>query len=823
MAGEEERISERLLYAGNTAAEKGLNLAGLCVSHYETAGLLHTDSIALTGVPLSVTRRLLMDADNPDIVAHWQGEDVDDWDALLAPQTYTTQSQADATGVTLSTLDAAEHRQRMAYDVAGLFAGSWLTLKGGKEQAIVISLEYSAAGQKLRETHGNGVVTTYTYEARTQRLCGITAVREKDGKVLQDLRYAFDPVGNVVSVRNDAHEARFWHNQKVVPESSYRYDSLYQLVRAEGREMANAAQQGPQLPPVKVPIPIDNSAYTNYTRTYRYDNAGNLTQIRHSPATGTGYTTDVTISDRSNRGVLSSLTDDPGEVDALFLAGGQQALLQPGQPLAWTPRLELLQVSGVTRAKAEDDRESYRYDSSNQRVLKTGIWEASGSTHTKHTLYLPGLELQTKTVGGTQTERLQVIVMGEAGRAQVRVLHWELGKPGELENDQIRYSLDDLVGSSCLELEGEGVILSQEEYYPYGGTSALAARTEVEAGYKSVRYSGKERDATGLYCYGYRYYQSWGARWLSADPAETADGMNLYRMVKNNPLTYRDTDGRAGVPNASQPQSMGIPPPPPPMARLGGPPPPPPPMARTGLNPPPPPPMQGQQSNARKKWTIKEDPAIYKQQGGEYPYYSSFGIALQKMNIAHYDSIDDMEAFVKVWREVGRSMTPPADKIDIDRALEVQGGLRKIDAEWSGYKKSNARETFRGDSVAVLGSYPWLSEFVNAMKGKAQSASKKMALEIRSSLIMSTSKESDSGYVKNKMIMWHFELEDGHEGVSEGLYSSEAEVTFPMYNRMIVTSIDYIPEGSSYMGDGKKFGTAHRFVVHAKIRSRAKQ
>ncbi|WP_248920036.1 hypothetical protein [Pseudomonas entomophila] len=133
----------------------------------------------------------------------------------------------------------------------------------------------------------------------------------KGGKVLQDLRYAFDPVGNVVSVRNDAQEARCWHNQKVVPESRYRYDSLYQLVRAEGREMANAGQQGPQLPLVKVPIPIDNSAYTNYTRTYRYDDVGSLTQIRHSPATGTGYTTDVTISDRSNRGVLSSLTDSP--------------------------------------------------------------------------------------------------------------------------------------------------------------------------------------------------------------------------------------------------------------------------------------------------------------------------------------------------------------------------------------------------------------------------------------------------------------------------------------------------------------------------------
>lgn len=596
VAGEEERISERLLYAGNTAAEKGLNLAGQCVSHYETAGLLHTDSIALTGVPLSVTRRLLKDADNPDIVAHWQGEDVGDWDALLAPQAYITQSQADATGVTLSTLDAAEHQQRMAYDVAGLLAGSWLTLKNGKEQAIVLSLQYSAAGQKLSEAHGNGVVTTYTYEARTQRLTGITAVRVKDTKVLQDLRYAFDPVGNVISVRNDAQEARFWHNQKVVPESTFLYDSLYQLVQAQGREMANAGQQGPQLPPVIVPIPVDNSAYTNYTRTYRYDNAGNLTQIRHSPATGTGYTTDMTISDRSNRGVQRSLTDNPAEVDALFTAGGQQLLLQPGQPLSWTPRLELLQVNGVTRAKAVDDRESYRYDSASQRILKVGFKVSSGVTHTHQTLYLQGLELQTKALDGAQTEHLHVIVVGEAGRAQVRVLHWEYGRPGGLDNDQVRYNLADLVGSNTMEIDAEGQLISQEEYYPYGGTALLAARSELEVGYKTVRYSGRERDSTGLYYYGFRYYQPWAGRWLNPDPAWTADGLNLYRMVRNNPLTYRDSEGLNSTPNSTRlepsvpsappppPSGMRLPPPPPPPG-MGTPPPPPPGM---GLPPPPP-------------------------------------------------------------------------------------------------------------------------------------------------------------------------------------------------------------------------------------------
>ncbi|MDI6539540.1 RHS repeat protein [Pantoea ananatis] len=546
--GKGARITERFVWAGNSAEEKALNLAGACVSHYDTAGLTQTDSVALTGVPLSVTRRLLRNADNPDAVADWQGEDTSAWNDLLDGEAYTTLTTTNATGAVLTTRDAKGNLQRVAYDVAGLLSGSWLTLKGGTEQVIVVSLTYSAAGQKLREEHGNGVVTTYTYEPETQRLTGIKTERPvghaSGAKVLQDQRYEYDPVGNVLKISNDAEETRFWRNQKVVPENAYAYDSLYQLVSATGREMANAGQQGSKLPPATIPLPTDSSAYTNYTRTYSYDNAGNLTQIRHSaPATGNSYTTDITVSGKSNRGVLSTLTENPADVDALFTAGGQQRQLLPGQNLVWTPRGELLKVTPVVRDGGTDDRESYRYGSNSQRILKVSVQKTGNGTQTQRALYLPGLELRTTQNGNAETESLQVITAGESGRAQVRVLHWESGRPAEITGDQVRYSYDNLTGSSQLELDGDGNVISTEEYYPYGGTAVWTARNRVEAAYKTIRYSGKERDATGLYYYGYRYYQPWAGRWMSADPAGTVDGLNLFRMVRNNPVTLRDTNG----------------------------------------------------------------------------------------------------------------------------------------------------------------------------------------------------------------------------------------------------------------------------------------
>ncbi|WP_100103758.1 RHS repeat domain-containing protein [Candidatus Williamhamiltonella defendens] len=544
--GESARITERVVYAGHNENEKAHNLAGQAVRHYDTAGLTQTDSLALTGTPLAVTRQLLPEGTPAD----WQGTQESAWQTSLSADIFTTHSTADATGATLTHTDAKGHQQRLTYDVSGLLTESGLTLKGQPEQIILKSLTWSAAGQKLREAHGNGVVTTYRYEPETQRLTAIKTERPTGHaagvKVLQDLRYTYDPVGNVLRILDEAEPTRFWRNQKVVPENTYTYDSLYQLVKATGREKADIKNQGISPTAVSIPLATDNTAYTAWTRRYTYDTGNNLTRIRHhAPASGNTYTTEITVSHRSNRAVLSKLTTNPTKVDSLFDAGGHQMQLQPGQSLTWTARGELLNVMPVVRDEQAADAETYRYDATRQRVIKTTVQQTGNSRQTQRVVYLPNLELRTTQRGETLKEVLQVITVGEAGRAQVRVLHWEAGKPDGINNNQLRYSYDNLIGSSTLELDGMGEIISQEEYYPYGGTAVWTARNQTEADYKTRRYSGKERDATGLYYYGYRYYQPWVGRWLSADPANTVDGLNLYRMVENNPVIMQDEYGLA--------------------------------------------------------------------------------------------------------------------------------------------------------------------------------------------------------------------------------------------------------------------------------------
>ncbi|MCF5397530.1 toxin, partial [Pseudomonas syringae] len=282
---------------------------------------------------------------------------------------------------------------------------------------------------------------------------------------------------------------------------------------------------------------IDPCQVSNYTQSYSYDAAGNLLQMRHEGARN--FTRNMHVAPDSNR----SLPDDDGDVDfaTSFDANGNLLQLVRGQVMGWDVRNQLQHITTVQREDGANDDERYVYDGQGQRCRKISTAQASGRTLINEVRYLPGLEIRTTADG----EILHVIT-AQAGRSSVRVLHWQAGKPGAIANDQVRYSLGDHLGSSTLELDQQGRLISQESYYPFGGTAWWAARSAVEAKYKTVRYSGKERDASGLYYYGFRYYAPWLQRWISPDPAGDVDGLNLYGYVKNSPITYYDRLGYMG-------------------------------------------------------------------------------------------------------------------------------------------------------------------------------------------------------------------------------------------------------------------------------------
>ena len=533
-----EHTLERFTYADANAEAAAHNLCGLLIRHDDPAGTVHVHDQSLAGGVLSHTRHFLRDTEAPD----WPLE-VAEREALLeSGDGATTLNAYSANGEPWSQTDALGNRQAFTYTIDGQLKNTRLTLAGDSqtEKLLVSDLRYNATGQLETETAGNGVITRHRYDEANGRLTQLSA-HKADGTPLQDLNYLYDPVGNVLSIEDVAQPIRYFNNQRIEPIKTYRYDTLYQLIHATGCE-AQSGRGGPALPDFQH-LPPDPGQIANYKQTFYYDAGGNLLNLEHVGAQAHSRT--LTRARYSNRCLPERDNRPPTETElaAGFDANGNLCELQPGQRLSWDLRNQLRKVCPVVREDKQDDCECYIYDGGGQRVRKVHSSQTIARTIIREVRYLHGLEIRSHSGTG---EILHVIT-ASAGSNSVQVLHWVPTPPDQMTQDQVRYSLGDHLKSSTLELDQNAVLISQEWYYPFGGTALWAGRDETEAKYKTIRYSGKERDATGLYYYGFRYYAPWLQRWINPDPAEDIDGLNRYRMVKNSPVVFLDPNGLAPV------------------------------------------------------------------------------------------------------------------------------------------------------------------------------------------------------------------------------------------------------------------------------------
>src|SRR5262249_35421045 len=177
-----------------------------------------------------------------------------------------------------------------------------------------------------------------------------------------------------------------------------------------------------------------------------------------------------------------------------------------------------------------------------QRVRK--VVEKNNGNLIEERIYLAGFEIFRQRNGnGVKLERETLHIMDDKQRialVETRTKGND-GSPPQL----IRYQLGNHLGSASLELDDNAIVISYEEYCPYGSTSYQAVNKDIKAAAKRYRYTGKERDEeSGLYYYGARYYAPWLGRWASCDPAGMVDGLVLYAYSRNNPTSFTDPQGR---------------------------------------------------------------------------------------------------------------------------------------------------------------------------------------------------------------------------------------------------------------------------------------
>ncbi|WP_242209984.1 MULTISPECIES: RHS repeat-associated core domain-containing protein [unclassified Pseudomonas] len=504
-ASADQSSFETFTYA-DASADVDFNLCGQMTTLKDPAGTLNLQGFSLLGQVLVQTRSF------------------DDSEAHTSRQTFGPLNQR------LTHTDAGGHRQDFLYSVVGQLTQVALLRQGENvAKTIVASLQYNAAGQRVEQRAGNQVINRWRYDPAND--WPINAQAGVTGQaLLQNLEYAYDPVGNVLRIDDHTFEPVFFANRRIDGHRAFSYDSLYRLLAASGHEAATATDTPGR------PAPSDPNNLHNYTQHYQYDRAGNLIELVHGRET-TGYTRQMKVAPASNHALRWEAGDPPPDFAATFDAHGNQIKLRHGPELLWNTRDQLRRVTLLTHNNdLPDDHESYLY-SQGMRVSKRHETHNPAASHFHQVRYLPDLEIRTRDNG----EELHVITLP----GNVRCLHWRSAPPAQVENNQMRYSLEDHLGSSTTELDQDAHVISQETYYPFGGTAIWLPASSSAVDYKTVRYSGKEMDVSGLYYYGARYYAPWLQRWVSADPAGDVDGLNLYVMVGNNPLLYIDPDGRA--------------------------------------------------------------------------------------------------------------------------------------------------------------------------------------------------------------------------------------------------------------------------------------
>jgi len=557
--GSPEQLVERTEYGETQPNPDAHNLRGKPYRQFDAAGVVTSVRYDFKGNLLQSSRQLLTNY-----------RDTPDWSAspALEAEIFSIETSYDAMNrpVTLTAPDQSIIKP--VFNEASLVEQIHVSLKGPSSfSAYVVNIDYNAKGQRELIEYGNGASSTTTYDPLTFRPVHLKTTRSRDGAELQDLAYAYDPIGNISSIADAAQQTVYFKNQVVSASGNYFYDANYRLIKAEGREHFGhngvSASSHDDVPRVHLALPGDGHAMRSYREHYRYDAVGNILDLLHSAAEGSWrrhYEYQISSSNR-----LTKTSVGQSEEKYTYDAHGNMTRMQHLPSMTWDFKDQLHSTQTQVVHGGEAETTYYVYDSTGQRVRKVTDRDSGGRRADR--TYLSGFEMYREYAagGGAVTlERSTLHVRDD--RRRVALAETRSGETA------IRYQFDNHLGSACLELDESAAIITYEEYYPYGCTSYQAGQTVAEVGLKRYRFTGKERDEeSGLSYHGARYCAPWLGRWTSIDPVATEQvnpyrarasqrkpnparsvaPIQLYVYTSNNPIAYVDPDGRQAQPASS--------------------------------------------------------------------------------------------------------------------------------------------------------------------------------------------------------------------------------------------------------------------------------
>ena len=289
---------------------------------------------------------------------------------------------------------------------------------------------------------------------------------------------------------------------------SYRLKQI--RVSKNGGDIFNLGYEYDRVGNVKVKRDLNVS---NFTEEYSYDDLNRLIGSG-SPAYGYSlyrYDEINNILEKDLRSYQYSslqphaVTDD-GRYTYTYDANGNMIGRSDGRVITWDYE---------NRIKSISDNGIFAYDQSGRRIKKS---ENGITTYYFFTTY------EEEYQGGTKTKSVKFYFAGDQRVAEYSSI------------EGLRYYHQDHLGSSVALTDITGTLVFRANYAPYGSDAYTQGSTSIK-----YKFTGQEKDGSGLYYYGARYYDPELGRFISPDV--NLDGLNRYTYCHNNPVIYNDPTG----------------------------------------------------------------------------------------------------------------------------------------------------------------------------------------------------------------------------------------------------------------------------------------
>jgi hypothetical protein len=408
-----DNIVERFVYGDNpvVARAKLKNARGRIVQCFDDAGILGFDRYHMGGQPIDV-RRIFRTAYN--VTVDWS----DPTAVGLSSEVHRTQNRLDGSGRILEQVLPDGTTREYEYAAMGHIATVRVTTADGQRnrQVIASDIETNARGQRTRLCFGNGIETIYEYDVDTFRLERLHTLRATGAaQDYLDVEYTYDPVGNIMHwidrVQDPGASTPIIQGLTVSSACEFTYDAFYQLASATGR-VHQALLQNDYRSGLSDPNAIkgtrhlslnNGAAVERYTRTFAYDQAGNIQQIRHQGVTRS-WTTEIWTSPASNRSLPKKDLNgiDIANPEFHFDENGNTVALPHLRSMDWNYANRLSRAVIIDRSAAggPDDAEYYVYSADGLRVRRIAVRLVAGQVEVTETAYFDGCEIRRVSTGG---------------------------------------------------------------------------------------------------------------------------------------------------------------------------------------------------------------------------------------------------------------------------------------------------------------------------------------------------------------------------------------------------------------------------------------